>query len=451
MKGDFSRNRVDPAKRYSQVMMQQGRVQIDSDWNEQNRLMLDYVRTLATDLLGPGAGPAGNCGFQVVDRSYNRLNDFPANVRSAIQKGDLLLLPGRYYVAGIAVELRERTLYRSQAGYPFDDDEPRLDESYDGPWLAYLDVWEEFVSADQDPDIREPALGGVDTCGRARIMWRVRVLPTDDPEEALASLETLGTGKMKAWTKPSEAAAGPCIIPPDAKYRGVENQLYRVEIHSGSGPAGPGTFKWSRDNGSVTFPIRRSDGGAVALEHLGRDDRVTLTEGDWVEYVDDSSAARGGVGALAQVAEVQRDDLAVRLEWVGQPPAVDGAGLRPMLRRWDHKGDAKAGGAIAIGTGEIELEDGIFVSFDGGSYRAGDYWLVPARVATGDVLWPGAPDEPEAQPPDGVRHAFAPLASRDGTNLRDLRRQFKPLATATRRVAAATTEVSAAPGRQPEV
>lgn len=47
----------------------------------------------------------------------------------------------------------------------------------------------------------------------------------------------------------------PCITPPDARYRGAENQLYRVEIHRGS-DAEPATFKWSRDNGTVVFIIR---------------------------------------------------------------------------------------------------------------------------------------------------------------------------------------------------
>ena len=44
----------------------------------------------------------------------------------------------------------------------------------------------------------------------------------------------------------------------------------------------------------------------------------------------------------------------------------------------------------------IALEDGILIQFQpvqspgtgANTYRTGDYWLVPARVATGDVEWP---------------------------------------------------------------
>ena len=50
MKGDFSRNTFDPGNHYSAVLMQQGRVQVDADWNEQAAIGLHYLRRLAADL-----------------------------------------------------------------------------------------------------------------------------------------------------------------------------------------------------------------------------------------------------------------------------------------------------------------------------------------------------------------------------------------------------------------
>ena len=38
MKGDYSRDTFDPAKHFTRVLMQQGRVQLDADWNEQAAL-----------------------------------------------------------------------------------------------------------------------------------------------------------------------------------------------------------------------------------------------------------------------------------------------------------------------------------------------------------------------------------------------------------------------------
>ena len=40
MKGDFTRNTFDPDKHFLRVLMQQGRVQLDSDWNEQAAILL---------------------------------------------------------------------------------------------------------------------------------------------------------------------------------------------------------------------------------------------------------------------------------------------------------------------------------------------------------------------------------------------------------------------------
>ena len=43
-------------------------------------------------------------------------------------------------------------------------------------------------------------------------------------------------------------------------------------------------------------------------------------------------------------------------------------------------------------------------------FQRGDYWLIPARTATGGVLWPGSPAGPLALPPAGPARYRAPLA-----------------------------------------
>src|SRR5262249_21755148 len=53
------------------------------------------------------------------------------------------------------------------------------------------------------------------------------------------------------------------------------------------------------------------------------------------------------------------------------------------------------------------------VNFSSGSYHAGDYWLIPARTATGDIEWPPyqIPNtNPTAQPPFGIKHHYCRLA-----------------------------------------
>ena len=61
MKADLTRNSFDPLKHFSRVLMQQGRVQLDADWNEQGAILLHALRKLAADSFGPVFSP--NSGF----------------------------------------------------------------------------------------------------------------------------------------------------------------------------------------------------------------------------------------------------------------------------------------------------------------------------------------------------------------------------------------------------
>jgi hypothetical protein len=100
------------------------------------------------------------------------------------------------------------------------------------------------------------------------------------------------------------------------------------------------------------------------------------------------------------------------------------------LRRWDSKP-----GAILFpesnkhDSGWVPIEDGIEVQFqpaplpNANRYNAGDYWLIPARVATGGIEWPGSHQAPAALPPRGIKHHYAPLAviSLNGSGIVDVK------------------------------
>ena len=136
-----------------------------------------------------------------------------------------------------------------------------------------------------------------------------------------------GSALLIADVPSSEDTGDPCSIAPDSRYRGAENQLYRVEIHTGNTDdfgnvdnlVTP-TFKWSRENGSVVFPIISitvSGGGGgddkatteVRLAHLGRDDKFGLREGDWVEIVDDTYTLENRPAKLLKVSAIDRDEM----------------------------------------------------------------------------------------------------------------------------------------------
>jgi hypothetical protein len=406
---------------------------LDADANEQTAVTLHYLRRLATDLIGPYGGPAGAVGFEI---------GF---------EGDVLKIgPGRYYVHGLLCEVEEPTTYFDQpdAFLDRDEDDDQLPAS---PYLVYLKVWERHVTAVEDPSIRELALGenGPDTAARSKVVWQVRASadwpPGSNTEVATWANDPLGS--WDAWEKtqtedttlegnqvprlsanarePSEDDMDPCVTSPESRYRGVENQLYRVEIHKG-GTADTATFKWSRDNGAAVFPLESLSGPEATVVSLGRDRDLGLEVEDWVELLDDRSVLRGERLELAQVDRIDPLDRLVFLENVVQNGVGHDPDHHPFLRRWDQR----EGPTVDVVEGEwVALEDGIEIKFEqGGFYTPGDYWLIPARTATGDVEWPrDANGHRLPRPPLGIRYYYAPLAFVDGVNTDDMRKTFKAL------------------------
>lgn len=489
MHGDFSRITYDPFKHFTRVLMQQGRVQLDADWNEQVSMLHHYLRALAADLIGEHGGP----DRRPKDGSGNPTNSEPMDFEiKPLGTGRFNIGSGHYYVQGILVENETTVPYDEQPDYP---DPAGLETG--AVYLAYLDVWERFVSPYEDipspfhagnPTIREVALNGADTCSRARLVWQVKTermrqegggsLPTtlqgwrnrlDKNWPAFVNMlqpSRRGALQAKAAIR-ADSDVEACLTPPDARYRGTENQLYRVEIHR-SGPVWDGnrqgnsvdtaaTFKWSRENGSVTFPVRSLVGVTAELETLGRDASLGLTRNDWVEVVDDPMKLAGQPGPLAQVEGINPDDLQITLtppDGIDLPDYLEGqyGEWHVYLRRWDHKKIEPAGSGGALPTPApdgalfveedrwLTLEKGVQVKFTKApageihQYQAGDYWTIPARVATGDVEWPhDAALEPRALAPFGVTHAFAPLAvvtldAVGAVSIFDMRRLFAQLA-----------------------
>ena len=450
MKGDYSKDSYDPAKHFTRVLMQQGRVQLDSDWNEQTSILLHYLQSLARDLIGPHGGPKESPGFAI----SILVDDTSLNVK------DLEIGRGRYYVDGILCETDDLEAtpplsYFSQPFLPRDRQKPE-DKLPDLPLLVYLDVWERHICALEDDSIREVALGGPDTAARAKIVWQVKLVKLEGSTVDLTcanfeettfwkdlrnSLQPAERGFLKARAQLPEDSDNVCIVAPEARYRGAENQLYRVEIHRG-GELGNATFVYSRENGAVSFAIKNFSDRRITLENLGRDDRFGLEVGDWVEVVDERYTLRSEPAPLLRVEDIEPTRIEVTLS---APSPIQGAVDRALLRRWDHQAGVPASGGLELQDGAalvregvwLNLEDGIQIQFQpGGKYRAGDYWLIPARTETGDVEWPGLADNPEALPPHGVEHHYAPLAlvfknngpAKQSFATTDLRHHFGPAA-----------------------
>jgi hypothetical protein len=445
MNGDFSRLTFDPAKRFSAVLLQQGRVQLDADANEQAALWLHHLRAALTDIIGPHGGPEGD-GFKITPKAGTGTQPL----------ADLLIARGHYYVDGILCENdADDTTYLHQPDlFPDKDDYP-LPTTF--PFLVYLRVFERLVTAVEDPAIREVALGdnGPDTAARSQVVWQVLTSTTIPGTTTSIDGNTTADSVRKVWiTQPVKAAKikargkqpsaqddDPCITSPTARYRGAENQLYRVQIHTG-GTLGTATFKWSRDNGSAVFPIREINGAEVTVTTLGRDTRLGLAVGDWIEIVDDHYALRSRPEPLQRVKRVDPLDLLVELETAPSADTGRDPSLHPFLRRWDQREPEPASSGPALAEDNalkiieadaadrfIDLEDGVQIQFQaGGTYVRDDYWLIPARTATGDVEWPQTGGAPAERLPDGVAEHIAPLAVVKEKTTEEVRCLFKRLA-----------------------
>lgn len=457
MKGDFTRSTYRADRHFRTVRMQQGRVQLDADWNEQVDLDLRRADASAADAIGAAGGSFAGDGFAIATRA----DELPEPQRAeaaalTLGAGDFLIGAGRYSVGGMACESEHPVRYAQQPDLP-DAPLPAA-----GRHLVYLDVWEQHVTALEDPALREVALGGPDTATRSRLVWQVRLVPlpgVGDPareaEVALAALTPATPGTLVARSQPTVPSEEPCLLTPGAGYQRLENQLYRVEIHaparspgSPGGGLGQATFKWSRDNGAVVTAWLGQSGTVLDVESSGRDDNLAIQVGDWVELTDDTRELRGEPGALVKVTAVSSHSLTI-----ASADGIDRAAFprNPRVRRWNTGGSA---GDLPVevpsaNDGYLELEGGVQIRFGEGTYASGDYWLIPARSAIGDVLWP-TPGQP--LPAEGPLHRYAPLAAidTDGTTVTraaDLRARFPALTELQALFAVGGDGQQAAPGQ----
>lgn len=161
----------------------------------------------------------------------------------------------------------------------------------------YLTTWEQEVSAAEDEEIREVALGGADASKRVRRMQRAQVLGQLPPhirtcDEAWAELGrrmeaenaslNLQTGELKSrgrlqLTFPQERQVDcpECEISPSARYLGSENVTLRFLLTR------PDRFVWGTENGSTLYRVE-----VTGLSAGGRKDVVVkmLTPPQDVEH-----------------------------------------------------------------------------------------------------------------------------------------------------------------------
>jgi hypothetical protein len=345
MKGDFSRFTFNPKKHYSGVKMQQGRVLLDSDWNEQADI-IDHLSEIKTkDIIGRSGGPIGQIGFNIIqtreDLSIEEMDliELQSPRGEEIEKridnlklGDFLISAGRYYIDGIVCENEKYLYYSEQEHSPkLLNDVPNYEISrMHFPYIVYLDVWKRHISAIEDPEIRETALGGPDTATREKTVWQVRALmPRIEYQDGCIDVSeifpSLSTGRLNVSLSSSASKSGKCSMSTRGGYQGLENRLYRVEIHDSGQPFGwqadmaVGEFNGYPENSGI-YPIEYPQPSGDTI-HDGKDRLIVVT--DWYpdglpwkpgQIVEIFPLASKKKGTIARVMEADHSKMLLRLD-----------------------------------------------------------------------------------------------------------------------------------------
>lgn len=416
MKGDFSRFTFDPSKHYSSTRMQQGRVQVDADWNEQMDIFNYRVQTETNDFIGGSGTPHANPTSFKISRNDNN---------------NLMIGAGHYYVNGLLCENNSEIPFTQQLDYP---DAALPTKS--GYYLAYLDVWQWQVTAIEDPRIREVALGGADTTTRVRNLAQVKLFYAGKT----APSDYNAIVNMPQWQTliaPSRGTLTAQLV--NASQLG--NQLYRVEIHQG-GDQTTATFKWSRENGSVVAGVQKvtvdsaTDQGTIFLDQLQSALPNPFAIGEWIELSNNLLTLQGQPSYLLQIIAMPNSNQ-LQVNW---PQKLDPIPFTrdnlATVRLWNGDYTKNANGfPLAFGN-LISLENGLEIQFGTGknaTFRTADYWLIPARAITNSIDWPtDDKGTPLAITPQGIYHYYAPLAlcqlaSGSWKNPSDWRTLFSPI------------------------
>lgn len=366
---------------------------------------------------------------------------------------------GRFYGDGLAAIKESHETYFSQRDLPLADP-----SAFAAPAegkcrsdLAYLDLWERPITYIEDPDIREVALEGFDTCTRMQLMAQVRFLKGAEtdigttpnaPLEEFTRLLPKGRGVLSTKDKPDvplDPCADPCEPEIAGTFLGEENRLFRVEIHrfgqvGATNPDSGAVFKWSRENAAVATMLTADAEAGVFTVKVEKpelfaegdlieisNDLVDLVTGSYENRDDRRSHQRGELRKITAINKSNHlisweDATSAERQFHAPLEHPQNVAWHAHVRRWD--------GVQPVTAGDITLADGVVIEFGGSDLLPGDFWCFATRVADRSV------ERLIEAPPRGILHRHFPLAHversrRAGESeivkVIDLRPQFDPL------------------------
>jgi hypothetical protein len=483
MPTDRSRSTDFPRYGYTGPAAQQGRVILDRDFNALQGLTAARIAADALDFVGPSGSPDDGFLISLPGSSppfWSPPEASPPGSPPGSQE-DFLIAPGTMYLGGERVcwpgTQRGKTItysYFDQPDWPLPDQPANAQME-----LALLDVSEIEVSAVEDPDLLEVALGGPDTTQRLKLLSRVKrfgVTASDCAsawdqavsaweQEGLdfdpATMELLPAVKLKVGFTQDASAGDPCDPVATGGYLGADNQLLRVRIVNNAA----GTrLVWGYDNASFIYRIKSvsADGTTLTLgsqppdafhmPQTGQVVEILTTAAVFAEEPDETDPT--GMSTILRVAAEATGELHVLAQPYGPVTQGDpasyivltdaiaaasaGSPLPLFLRVWQAELPLDTSGKpVTLADPATSISTGVTVAITvpkGGALPDGAFWQIAGRPATPQGVYPErlltAP-----QPPDGPRRWACPLAVIDwkAQSVTDCRNVFDNLVDLTRR------------------
>ncbi len=444
MRGDFSSWRDERRENFNGVLHQQGRVLLDSDWNEQTRITNDWQDIAGQDIIGGlvAAVPADEPdSYKITKAEIKNGNHVELTVGVGRVWADGLL-SRLFGPNAAALEVKRIATYLQP---PIQNPPGVIPVNPpNAPLLrdaVILEVWRQEINGFQLPDqLIEPALGGVDTTERVHTGAAFRLMRLKDGDTCESIVKGLqddfdAKGKLTVKLQTPPPTGGDCEVKAAGGYTGFEHNLYRIEIAQVKSGAAA-MFKWSQFNGGLV--------GRGVFDAANK--KVTLTgniqailnsglSSFYLEALQFDPAPFGDYGHWRTTygARATLDSNgSLSLPIPGSPNEIFGTLTDGtfFFRLWNEV--AK----IDDFQSEKLLQDGITLDFDkaaaAGLYTPGDYWTFPVRAGEIKNTTPLI----DLQPPEGIRYRRVPLATltwKDDSiefakgEIEDCRHLFRPL------------------------
>lgn len=498
MPSDITRNSDDLLQGYGPPVMQQGRVILDRDFNALEQTLAGSIEADALDIIGPCGTPDNGFEISIQEASppaelWHPILDEespPASVK------DFYVGPGTMYVGGQRTELpahdsgKSAPLFYSYFDQP-DWLHPDVPGTQPDDEAISLVLREQEVSAVEDPDLLDVALGGPDTTQRLRLMRQIERIEGKTCSAPAAwwlqrgfkfeprTMRLVPQAQLKISFVNTQKKTNPCDPVDSGGYLGAYNQLLRLTVRnlpSSSGAMTP-TLIWGYDNASFIYRVTPLDSTTLQLAQAPVDVFHQPQKGQVVEILRMTSVLAKDWNNLDKskpiircVAEPTGPIFTIGTSYqptqggegggtvvLGQPLSGDYMKEQFLfLRVWESQA------AISLTSGiKVELKDsrsmstGLQAQFsvpaDAGTNNAlpdGAFWMVAARPSTPQAVYPERFLE-AAQLPDGPSQWLCPLAVihwKDLKPIHDCREKFSNLVCLTKRERACCCRVTVGDG-----